>query len=74
MPTKVSEKTDGYLDGLRMGLEVWEKQLMLGEELEAWAAAKLSLFTESHPFSSEKEVFQMKVWKSMSCCLMRDIA
>lgn len=64
MHSKVSEKTDSYLDSLHMGLEVWEKQLMLGGELEAWATAKLSHFAESHPFSSEKEVFQMKVCKS----------
>lgn len=73
MPTKVSEKTDSYLDNLRMGLEVWEKQLMLGGELEAWAAAKLCLFAESHPFSSEKEVFRVKVWKSTCRCATREI-
>ncbi|MCJ8731015.1 hypothetical protein PDJAM_G00191160 [Pangasius djambal] len=56
----VSEKTDSYVDSLRMGLEVWEKQLMLGGELEVWVAAKLCLFAKSHPFSNEKEVFEMK--------------
>lgn len=55
-----------------MGLEVWEKQLILGEELEVWATAKLSLFAESHPFSSEKEVIEMKVLKSPSCCRIRE--
>lgn len=73
MHSKISEKTDGYLDRLHMGLEVWEKQLILGAELEAWATAKLSLFAESHPFSSDKEVFQMKVWKSMCCCVPTEI-
>lgn len=67
LPSKVSEKTDSYVDSLRLGLEVWEKQLMLGEELDVWAAAKLGIFAESHPFSSEKEVFEMKVWRSTSC-------
>lgn len=73
MPTKVSEKADSYLDSLRMGLEVWEKQLMLGGELDVWAAVKLGLFAASHPFSSEKEVFQMKVWKSTCCCCFKCI-
>lgn len=66
MFTKISEKSDGYVDSLRVGLEVWEKQLMLGGDLEVWADAKLTLFAESHPFSSEKEVFEVKVWKSAS--------
>ncbi|XP_062851798.1 nesprin-2 [Trichomycterus rosablanca] len=56
----VSEKTDAYMDNLRVGLELWEKQLMLGGELEVWAAAKLNLFAQSHPFSTEKEVLQVK--------------
>uniref|UniRef100_A0AAR2KFY0 Calponin-homology (CH) domain-containing protein n=1 Tax=Pygocentrus nattereri TaxID=42514 RepID=A0AAR2KFY0_PYGNA len=56
----VSEKTDTYMDNLRVGLELWEKQLMLGGELEGWAAAKLNLFAESHPLSTEREVLLMK--------------
>lgn len=73
MPTKVSEKTDSYVDNLRMGLEVWEKQLMLGGELEVWAAAKLGLFAESDPFSSEKEIFETKVWKPTVCDATREM-
>ncbi|TSV02080.1 Nesprin-2 [Bagarius yarrelli] len=56
----ISEKTDSYMDSLHMGLELWEKQLMLGEELEVWTSAKLSHFAESHPFSCENEVLEMK--------------
>ncbi|KTF78168.1 hypothetical protein cypCar_00022230 [Cyprinus carpio] len=56
----VSEKTDSYMDNLRVGLELWEKQLVLGGEVESWTSTKLIIFSESHPFSSETEVDSMK--------------
>ncbi len=58
---QVSEKTDCYMDNLRVGLELWEKQLVLGGEVESWTSTKLIIFSESHPFSSETEVDIMKV-------------
>lgn len=59
--TQVTEKTDSCLDNLRMGLELWDKQLMLGGEVDGWAGAKLALFAESHPFQNEQEVLTMRV-------------
>ncbi|XP_067242791.1 nesprin-2 isoform X14 [Chanodichthys erythropterus] len=56
----VSEKTDSYMDNLRVGLELWEKQLVLGGEVDSWTSTKLIIFSESHPFSSETEVLSMK--------------
>ncbi|CAG5866901.1 unnamed protein product [Menidia menidia] len=56
----VTEKTDAFMDNLRVGLELWEKQLMLGGEVDSWAGAKLSLFAESHPFHNEKQVLAMR--------------
>nr|XP_020467229.1 uncharacterized protein LOC109966618 [Monopterus albus] len=56
----VTEKTDAYVDNLRVVLERWEKQLMLGEEVNDWARAKLSLFAKSHPFHNEQQVLAMK--------------
>ncbi|TRY90471.1 hypothetical protein DNTS_015631 [Danionella cerebrum] len=56
----VSEKTDSYLDNLRVGLELWEKQLVLGGEVDSWASDKLMNFSESHPFNSEEDVLSMK--------------
>lgn len=58
---QVTEKTDAYLDNLRVALELWEKQLMLGGEVDGWAAAKLALFAESHPFHTEQQVLLMRV-------------
>lgn len=58
---QVTEKTDAYLDNLRVGLELWEKQLMLGGEVDNWAGAKLALFAESHPFHTEQQVLHMRV-------------
>lgn len=58
---QVSEKTDSYMDNLRVGLELWEKQLVLGGEVDSWTSTKLIVFSESHPFSSETEVLSMKV-------------
>lgn len=58
---QVTEKTDAYLDNLRVALELWEKQLMLGGEVDNWAAAKLALFAESHPFHTEQQVLHMRV-------------
>lgn len=58
---QVTEKTDAYLDNLRVGLELWEKQLMLGGEVDNWAGAKLALFAESHPFHTEQHVLHMRV-------------
>jgi len=49
------------MDNLRVGLELWEKQLMLGGEVDSWAKAKLTLFAESHPFHSEQQVLAMTV-------------
>ncbi|KAL3969167.1 solute carrier family 6 (neurotransmitter transporter) member 19 [Sarotherodon galilaeus] len=56
----VTEKTDAYMDNLRVGLELWEKQLMLGGEVDSWAGAKLALFAESHAFYNEQQVLTMK--------------
>lgn len=49
------------MDNLRVGLELWEKQLVLGGEVDSWTSTKLIIFSESHPFSSETEVLSMKV-------------
>ncbi|KAM3595037.1 uncharacterized protein V6R79_017444 [Siganus canaliculatus] len=56
----VTEKTDAYTDNLQVALELWEKQLMLGGEVDNWAGAKLALFAESHPFHNEQQVLDMK--------------
>lgn len=63
MPLQVTEKTDAYMDNLRVGLELWEKQLMLGGEVDSWAGAKLALFAESHAFYNEQQVLTVKVLK-----------
>lgn len=57
----MTEKTDAYMDNLQVGLELWEKQLMLGGEVDGWAGAKLALFATSHPFHNEQQVLDMKV-------------
>lgn len=57
----MTEKTDAYMDNLRVGLELWEKQLSLGGEVDSWAGAKLALFAESHPFHNQQNVSDMKV-------------
>jgi len=57
----MTEKTDAYLDNLQVALELWEKQLLLGEELDGWAGATLATFAESHPFHSEEQVLAMRV-------------
>lgn len=49
------------MDNLRVGLEMWEKQLMLGGEVDDWARSKLALFSEGNPFSNEQQVFAMRV-------------
>ncbi|TNN59359.1 Nesprin-2 [Liparis tanakae] len=51
----MTEKTDVYLDNLQVALELWEKQLLLGEEVDGWAGATLATFAESHPFHSEEQ-------------------
>ncbi|PWA22605.1 hypothetical protein CCH79_00020376, partial [Gambusia affinis] len=56
----ITEKTDCYMDNLRVGLEMWEKQLMLGGEVDDWARSKLALFSEGNPFSNEQQVFAMR--------------
>ncbi|XP_047197727.1 nesprin-2 isoform X1 [Hippoglossus stenolepis] len=56
----VTEKTDACMDNLKVGLELWEKQLMLGGEVDNWAGAKLALFAASHPFYNEQDVLAMK--------------
>ncbi|XP_042565729.1 nesprin-2-like [Clupea harengus] len=56
----VSEKTDSHMDSLCVGLELWDKQLMLGAELDTWAAAKMAVFAQSHPFHSEEQVMEVK--------------
>ena len=61
MPSQVTEKTEAYVDNLQVGLELWEKQLMLGGEVDSWAGAKLALFAESHPFHNEQQVLAMRV-------------
>ena len=49
------------MDNLKVGLELWEKQLMLGGEVDNWAGAKLALFAASHPFYNEQDVLAMRV-------------
>ncbi|KAJ0009234.1 hypothetical protein NQD34_016649 [Periophthalmus magnuspinnatus] len=56
----VTEKTDSYMDNLQVALELWDKQLSLGSEVDSWAGAKLSLFAASHPFHNEQQVFAMR--------------
>ncbi|RVE56937.1 hypothetical protein OJAV_G00211230 [Oryzias javanicus] len=56
----LTEKIDGFMDNLQVGLELWEKQLMLGGEVDSWAGAKLALFAESHPFQQEQQVLDMR--------------
>ena len=58
---QVTEKSESYMDNLQVALEQWERQLGLGAEVEAWAAAKLAVFAESHPFHSEQQVLDMRV-------------
>src|SRR4029434_7546546 len=50
-----------HMDSLCVGLELWDKQLMLGTELDTWAAAKMAVFAQSHPFHSEEQVMEVKV-------------
>lgn len=57
----MTEKTDAYMDNLRVGLELWDKQLSLGGEVDSWAGAKLALFAGSHPFHNQQHVSDMKV-------------
>lgn len=57
----MTEKTDACMDNLQVGLELWEKQLVLGGEVDDWAGAKLTLFAESHPFHNEQQVLAMRV-------------
>lgn len=59
----MTEKTDAYMDNLQVGLELWEKQLMLGGEVDTWAGAKLAMFAESHAFHNEQQVLAIKVPK-----------
>ncbi|XP_027891564.1 uncharacterized protein LOC114155726 isoform X3 [Xiphophorus couchianus] len=56
----ITEKTDSYMDNLRVGLELWEKQLMLGGEIDNWARSKLALLSEENPFSNEQQVLAMR--------------
>lgn len=51
------------MDNLQVGLELWEKQLMLGGEVDTWAGAKLAMFAESHAFHNEQQVLAIKVPK-----------
>lgn len=67
MPSQVTEKSDAYMDNLRVGLELWDKQLSLGGEVDSWAGAKLALFAESHPFHNQQHVSEMKVRVSQNC-------
>ena len=62
---QVTEKTDSHADNLQVGLELWDKQLGLGAEVDSWAGAKLALFAESHPFHSEEQVLAMRVSHSL---------
>lgn len=61
MSSQVTEKTDACMDNLQVGLELWDKQLSLGGEVDSWAGAKLALFAESHPFHNQQHVSDMKV-------------
>ena len=55
------------MDNLRVALELWEKQLLLGAEVEGWGAAKLAVFAQSHPFHSENQVLDMRVRTPCGC-------
>lgn len=57
----MTEKTDAYADNLRVGLELWEKQLSLGAEVEGWAGAQLALFAQNRAFHRQQDVSDMKV-------------
>ncbi|XP_077477537.1 uncharacterized protein syne2b [Stigmatopora argus] len=56
----MTEKTDTHLDNLQVGSELWDKQLMLGAEIDGWSASKLAAFAESHPFHNRRQVLAMK--------------
>ncbi|XP_051942676.1 nesprin-2 [Hippocampus zosterae] len=55
----VTEKIDAYLDNLQVGSELWDKEFMLAGEIDGWAASKLALFAESHPFHNQQQVGAM---------------
>lgn len=57
----MTEKIDAYLDNLQVGSELWDKEFMLAGEIDGWAASKLALFAESHPFHNQQQVGAMKV-------------
>nr|XP_021324291.1 nesprin-2-like isoform X1 [Danio rerio] len=52
----VTEKTDCYLDNLQAGFSLWEKLLLLAEEVEGWSAQKLMTLAQSNPFQTEVDV------------------
>ncbi|KAJ3613146.1 hypothetical protein NHX12_019398, partial [Muraenolepis orangiensis] len=56
----VTEKSDSYVDNLQVALELWEKQLQLGMEVEGWAGSRLALFAESHAFHSQQQVLDIR--------------
>lgn len=56
------ERTDCYLDNLRVSLALWDKLLLLGGEVEGWVSRRLDSFIkQTQPFQSEQEVLRMQV-------------
>ncbi|XP_041951730.1 nesprin-2-like isoform X2 [Alosa sapidissima] len=57
----VMERTDCYLDNLRVSLALWDKLLLLGGEVEGWMTRKMTSFVQqAQPFQSECEVLSMQ--------------
>ncbi|XP_028858074.1 nesprin-2a isoform X4 [Denticeps clupeoides] len=56
----VVERTDSHLENLQLGLSLWDKLLLLGEEVEAWANEKLGILSQTRPLQSEQEVTSMQ--------------
>lgn len=62
---QVSEKTDTHMDNLRVALELWDKLLLIGSEVDNWMGSKLAMFAESQPFQNEQDVITMQVTHCM---------
>ncbi|XP_026174095.1 nesprin-2a isoform X2 [Mastacembelus armatus] len=52
----ISERTDCHLENLHLGLTLWDGVLQLGEEVESWAANKLTVFAQSPSFQTEDDI------------------
>ncbi|XP_030628013.1 nesprin-2a [Chanos chanos] len=56
----ITERTDSYLDNLKIGLALWDKLLVLAGEIETWTTYKLKAFAQTCPFETELEVTAMQ--------------